>query len=213
MKNIPLFTTELGVASLTLEEIAYKQEAYITVHDTSDLSVFIDECAGFCRAAGATDVFVSGSFTDERYPLYARIIRMACDRSTEWETDCKSVPVTERSSDEWREIYNRKMRNVPCSKTLTVTEATKLISEGTGFFVYRDTELLGIGKVTGNQLDAIAGCIPGVGESVFKALMQLVKEDRVYVDVAEENTAAMRLYTSLGFRKMDEIRKWFRYEK
>ena len=213
MKNIPFFTTELGVASLTLEEITYKQEAYITIQDTSDLSAFIDECAGFCRAAGASDVFLNGNFADEIYPLYARIIRMVCDRSTKWETDCKVIPVTEQTAEAWKSIYNRKMRNVPCSKTFTMTDTSKLVSEGTGYFVYRDMELLGIGKVSGDQLEAIAGCIPGAGEDVFKALMQTIKGNRIYVDVAEENRPAMRLYASLGFRKSDDIIKWYQYEK
>ena len=92
------------------EEIAYKQEAYIKIQDTSDLYAFIDECASFCCAAGASEVFVSGCLPDDVYPLHARIIGMVCDWNNEWTSDCSLVPVTEESVVLWSSIYNRKMK-------------------------------------------------------------------------------------------------------
>ena len=58
MKNIPVFTTPHGIATLILREIPYSGRAYILPQSafTSEAEL-VRECAEFCRAAGAGQVF------------------------------------------------------------------------------------------------------------------------------------------------------------
>ena len=56
MKDLPMFTTQNGVASLTLREIPYQQTAYIKLQATQQPKELLEECVGFCRAVGAEKV-------------------------------------------------------------------------------------------------------------------------------------------------------------
>ena len=66
MKDIGIFPTRYGVASLILREIPYRQEAYIRVQDVEpeDLSLLLGECGDFCRACGAQKILWTGAETD-----------------------------------------------------------------------------------------------------------------------------------------------------
>ena len=50
MRDLPMFTTEFGVASLILKEIPYREEAYILVQSTQEPEKLLRECIDFCRA-------------------------------------------------------------------------------------------------------------------------------------------------------------------
>ena len=56
MRDIPVFTTEYGVASLVLREIPYRQEAYISIQSSLQPEELLAECVSFCRACGAEKV-------------------------------------------------------------------------------------------------------------------------------------------------------------
>ena len=47
MKDIPVFTTENGVASLTLREIPYSRKAYFRIQSASDAAMLIKECVEY----------------------------------------------------------------------------------------------------------------------------------------------------------------------
>jgi len=57
MRNIPIFDTPYGVASLVLKEIPYSSKAYITVQSCLDLDQLLEECVSFCRAVGAEEIY------------------------------------------------------------------------------------------------------------------------------------------------------------
>ena len=57
MRDIPMFTTENGVAGLVLSQIPYRQTAYVTIHASSEPAALVGECLQFCRAAGAERIF------------------------------------------------------------------------------------------------------------------------------------------------------------
>jgi hypothetical protein len=83
MRDMPMFTTEFGVASLVLEEVPYRQEAYIRVLDVQpgQLKALIEECASFCRAVGAERVYATGHEGLESYSLFTAVYEM---RGTAW---------------------------------------------------------------------------------------------------------------------------------
>ena len=62
MRDIPMFTTEYGVASLVLKEIPYRQEAYICILATEQPRELLDECISFCRVCGAEKIFARKTF-------------------------------------------------------------------------------------------------------------------------------------------------------
>lgn len=78
MKDIPMFTTEYGIASLILAEIPYQQTAYIRIQSClpGEIDNLLSECRGFCRACGAEKIFATGDDRLEKYPLYNIIYEM-----------------------------------------------------------------------------------------------------------------------------------------
>ena len=213
MRNIPVFTTETGVASLTLEEIPYKQEAYIIIHDSRDPRHFLEECAGFCYAAGAQRVFVSGVDSIDEYTLYTRIMRMGCSRDILPGSRDVLVPVTEQTVKVWTNIYNERMKSVPCTSTITHNRMQELVRSASGYFIYRGSVLLGIGKVKGSVIEAVAGCVPGVGRDLIFALNTALTGKELYVEVSDRNYKAIKLYKELGFTEESELNRWYVYQK
>ena len=71
MRDMPFFTTRLGVSSLTLSQIPYTKQAYIRIQDSREPEAFLQECLGFCKALGAEKVYATGHAVCEKYPEYA----------------------------------------------------------------------------------------------------------------------------------------------
>ena len=61
MKDIPVFTTQNGVASLILQEIPTQGCAYIRLQATLSPEQLLAECISFCRMVGATRIYVAGA--------------------------------------------------------------------------------------------------------------------------------------------------------
>ena len=61
MQNIPVFTSEFGGATLILQEVPRKGEAYCVVQwaQPGQTPALLAECARFCRMAGARRVLAS----------------------------------------------------------------------------------------------------------------------------------------------------------
>ena len=59
LKDIPLFTTDAGIASLLLGEVSYRKEAYVRIRSVQPgkLAELLEECISFCRMVGAERVF------------------------------------------------------------------------------------------------------------------------------------------------------------
>ena len=209
MRNIPMFATEYGVASLTLQDIPYRGEAYIKIQSTEQPREFIEECIGFCRMAGADRVYASGHDFLIEFPFHTAILRMngAVDHL---QTDASVFPVTAETLDRWREIYNKKMSHVPNASFMSSAEADKLLKRGDGYFVHRQGELLGIGIASGDEITAIAGVKPGAGADIFAALCHALVSDTVQLEVASTNAPALRLYEKMGLIRTAEISRWYR---
>ena len=152
MRDMPVFTTEYGVASLVLKEIPYKETAYILIRDSLEPEKLIEECASFCRAVGAEHIFATGHETLEKYPLHTSVLEM---RGTAW-VDAEKLqslfPVTEQTVGRWRQIYNERMKAVDNSGTLESREEKKILESGGAYFVHDGGELLGVGWMDGETL-------------------------------------------------------------
>lgn len=210
MRDIPVFTGQYGVASLCLSQVPYKQEAYIRIQSTQDSERLLQECADFCKAVGANKVFFTG-YEHHSYAAYTEVWEMVASRESIPDTDAALMPLLEKNLDEWLEIYNRRMRDVPGSSYMRLQDGKRLIEAGNGYFVHRNGALLGIGVASGEKIDAVVGVVAGAGRDIVLALNHALSGDRAIVEVASENAAACRLYKAMGFVPTRMILKWYQF--
>ena len=210
MKDFPVFTTEHGVGSLIFKEIPYQGAAFVKIHDVSDLNLFIRECVEFSRMAGADCVYATGSDRLESYPFHTSIYRMRISRDNLADTDACLMPVNEAHLEEFRHIYNVRMKNVHNHSYMTQRDAHELLQKKEGYFVHRGGELIGIGIASGETIRTVIACQPGKGADVLLALNHALTGETAELEVASENTRALRLYERLGFVKVHEISKWYK---
>ena len=213
MRNIPMFTTEYGVASLILREIPYRQEADIRIQDTADPEAFLEECVSFCRMAGAEKIFATGHAILSNYPMYTAVWRMQRPLEGLPDTDAMTMPVTEQTIDHWCEIYNKAMAPVPNASYMDSADGKRLLEQGNGYFVHRDGTLLGIGIASGDVIQAIASVVLGAGSDVLLALTHALSGEQVFLEVASENRKAIKLYERFGFLKTAELSCWYHVNK
>lgn len=211
MRDIPVFTTEYGVATLLLKEVPYKQVAFVHIQDVQpgQLKEHIAESVSFCRAAGAERVLATGHEELEQYPLHSIVYKMSL-AYTPQEPEDHLWPVTSETVTHWRELYNKGMRPFENHATLTAFDEKKIVESGGAYFVHRDGKLLGIGWMEQNELLALVSAEPGMGERVARALFTTVAAEQITLEVVSTNERAIRLYERMGFMKTAELRRWYR---
>ena len=209
MKDFPVFTTEYGVASLILREVPYRGIAYIRIQSTLEPEKLLEECVSFCRMVGAVKIYATGHEFLERYPFYTAVWTMVCIRESLGEATASLWPVTAETADRFREIYNAKIKNIPNAAWMDTAEQKRMVTQGDGYFVHRDGQLLGIGRVKGEDLLFLASLSSGAGAEVVKTLASASSEERCVLDVASENKKALALYERIGFLKIGEKSRWY----
>jgi len=210
MRDFPIFSTQNGIASITLNQIPYTGNAYIKLQDTLAPAQLLEECVDFCKAAGADRIYGTGHTILSKYPLHTIIIRMSRALDGMLETDAALFPVTEKTIAQWAELYNDKMRNIPNAVYLSTKAAQEILHRGNGYFVHKDGTLLGIGIASADTIEAVIAAWPGMGEQVLCALCHALSGDMIHLDVAQNNERAVRLYERLGFIKTSEISRWYK---
>lgn len=210
MRNIPVFTTEFGVASLILKEIPYSQTAYIKIQSSLDGDALLQECVSFCKAAGAERIFASGHTTLEKYLLHSEIWAMEVAREVLADSPCKMVAVTGETLEQWRELYNARMSAVDNAVYMSEMDAKQMLQRGDGYFVYRDDTPVGIVMASAGKLDAVASLAPGGGRESVLALKNVFTCSTIRLEVASTNHRAIRLYEDLGFTKTEVVSAWYK---
>ncbi len=208
MKDIPMFTTDYGVASLILKEIPYRKRAYVKIQSTLEPEKLLEECVGFCRACGAERVDASGHEYLEKYPLVTEMWQMTCAREVIEETDACLFPMTEQTMARWLEIYNQRMADVPNAAYLDEKDGREFLAKGDCYFVHKNGKLLGIGKAAGDCIDTVIATEPGMGQTVMQALSKALTGETIRVTVARENARAVKLYQRMGFVQTKILSRW-----
>ena len=210
MRDIPVFCTELGVASLVLKKIPYTKEAYIHLQDSCDLEAFLKECCDFCVAAGAERVFATGHDSLKKYTYHTKLIKMQSSNCFDETAEVYLFPLQEQTIEMWRAIYNERMLNVPNAAFMSLHDMEDLLNSGGAYFVHQNGVLIGIGAIKDNNVEVIVSVVPGKGEKVLIALCSAIRSDTVTLIVAENNMPAISLYNKLGFIKTEELESWYK---
>lgn len=209
MRDIPVFTTEYGIASLALREIPYRQEAYICIQSSLQPEQLLAECVGFCRACGAEKIYARNHESLEKYPLHTSIVKMQGIAQVDESKVENLWPVTEQTISQWREFMNQRLKDVDNAGTLERQGEKEILERGGAYFVHRNGELLGGGWLVDGVLLLLAA-VPGAGERVMHTLMSLQPNQPIELDVASTNSRAIRLYEKAGFVKTEELRSWYK---
>ena len=209
MRDIPVFTTEYGVASLALREIPYRQEAYICIQSSCQPEEPLAECVGFCKACGAEKIFARNHEILEKYPLHTSIVKMRGIARVDDSKVENLFPVTEQTISKWREFMNQRLKDVDNAGTLVSQGEEEILESGGAYFVHKNGNLLGGGWLKEGELLLLAA-VPGAGERVMHTLMSLQPDQPMELDVSSTNTRAIRLYEKLGFVKTQELRRWYK---
>ena len=209
MKDIPVFTTEHGAASLTLREIPYRGIAYIKIQSSLEPEALIEECARFCTMCGAERIVATGHPYLEKFPLRNGVILRKRPLEGLPDTDAALFPVQEQTLQQWLEIYNTGMKNVANAAWMTEKDGKEMLQKGDGYFVHRGDTLLGIGKASGEKIGAIVAVKKGAGADVVLALCHTLTADTISLEVASNNERAVRLYDRLGFVPAAELSRWY----
>lgn len=209
MRDIPVFTTEYGVASLVLREIPYRQEAFITIQSSCQPKELLEECIGFCRACGAEKIYARNHEILEQYPLHTSIVKMRGIAQVDEDQVENLWPVTEETIAKWRQFLNEKLKTVDNASTLTAQGEKEILDRGGAYFVHNNGKLLGAGWLLDGELMLLAA-EPGNGAKVMHTVMSLQPGQMLELDVASTNARAIRLYEKLGFLQTEELRRWYK---
>ena len=128
MKDIPMFTTEFGVATLILKEVPYRQIAYIIIQSAQQPEDLLKECVSFCRMVGAERIYARGGYECvESYPLHTVVYEMRGSISVDGDKVENLWPVTKETVGQWRQILNEHMRNIDNAGTLEARDEEKIL--------------------------------------------------------------------------------------
>lgn len=210
MRDIPMFTTEYGVASLVLREIPYRQEAYVCIQSTDKPEQLLAECVSFCRMCGAEKIYARNHEFLEAYPVHASIYKMRGIAKVDESKVQHLWPVTEETVTQWRQFMNERLKCADNASTLEAKEEKEILERGGAYFVHKDGALFGGGWLVDGELLLIASAVPGAGEQVMHTLLSLQPDEHIELEVASTNIRAIRLYERLGLVKTEEIRKWYK---
>ncbi len=203
MKDIPIFTSPEGIATLILREIPTRREAYVLVRSVfTTLPALLQESGRFCRAAGAERVYFGGDADFSDYPVYARLIERAIERTRLPQTAAVAVPVAEGERGQWAALYRERFLPVPAAQSSPSAENACFICDG--------DERIGLGQIRGGELLSVAALKRGRGADCVCALAAQTDSPVLTLLCAEENLRAMQLYDRLGFSRGTVKEIWYR---
>ena len=190
MKNIPMFTSPYGVATLILREIPWSGSAYVLVRSVwnDQTASLLEECRGFCRAVGAKEIFAAYDAEElPAKPAYDMIRMMRPKAGLPAGEKLELEPLTRENSAAYLEIYNRCFVKVPSAASYDQTSLEPLYDEDLAWRpAYR-----------------------GLGRNLALAVLQMVPSPVLHLKVASTNTRAIALYQRLGFTAECVEKRWF----
>lgn len=215
MKNIPLFTSAYGIATLILREIPWNGCAYVLIRSVwnGQAAALLEECRGFCRAVGAEQIFAA--YDTEELPAehaYDMILMTRPKAGLPEGNQLELEPLTRENSEAYLEIYNRRFVNVPSAASYDRTSLEPLYGEDLAWLAKVNGCYAGVAEISQEGLEGIA-VLPeyrGCGYDLALAVLQMVPSTMLQLKVASTNLRAITLYERLGFEKKEIQKRWWR---
>ncbi|MFI3312871.1 MAG: hypothetical protein R3Y62_03205 [Eubacteriales bacterium] len=207
MKNIPLFTSEYGLATLILEEIPTKGLGFIIIRSTDNLSGLLSDGVKFCHMCGAETVYATAEAPIPGYPLAYEILEFSAKKNQLPAPigDLKLVPITAENQDTLLSYYEEAFRNVQGSG-----QYSKETQDG--FLAYVGEKLVGIGAISEGKLEVIATLEPGMGYALATHLLAKIPEEIITLEVSSTNEKALNLYKKLKFSQTAVLKTYHKIQ-
>ena len=216
MKNIPMFTSAYGLATLILKEIPWNGHAYILIRSVwnGQIAELLEECRGFCRAVGAEEI--CASWETETLPAVHAfdMLEMTCPKA-ELPMPQRTVEleqVTPETAEDYLRIYNQCFRQVPAAASYDKKSLQPLYGEELAWLARVDGSFAAVAEISREGLEGVA-VLPefrGLGYDLLCTVLPMVPSLQVKLKVASTNSQAIRLYERLGFAETGVQRRWYR---
>ena len=223
MKDIPLFTTAGGLASLTLSQIPKSGNAWGQIHQylPDNLNFMIYDICSFLLDCGAKRIFINVENSKIAGAVSAyQTITMKYEQSNEIPLSCsasrihiiKASPITAAT---WHNIYRRCFSNVLHNRPLTLQEVETRSQTGFLYIAIFNGIPIGCGEIGGGEL-RVAAILPefqqkGFGSEFIRQLIEMSEATTLLLETTSENSAALRLYQSMNFREVHR-EHWYLFE-
>ena len=216
MKNIPMFTSSYGLATLILKEIAWNGRAYVLVRSVwnDQIAALLDECRSFCRAVGAEEIYASWDAEELPAEHAWDMIDMACPKSA-LPAPRQTVELEQaapETAEDYLRIYNQCFRDVPAAASYDRKSLEPLYGEDLIWLAKVRGQYAAVAEISKEGLEGIA-VLPefrGLGFDLAAAVLRMVPSTEVRLKVASTNVRARRLYDRLGFAEVGISRRWYR---
>lgn len=216
MKNIPMFTSSYGLATLILKEIAWNGRAYVLVRSVwnDQTAALLDECRSFCRAVGAEEIYASWDAEELPAEHAWDMIDMACPKSA-LPAPRQTVELEQaapETAEDYLRIYNQCFRDVPAAASYDRKSLEPLYGEELIWLAKVRGQYAAVAEISKEGLEGIA-VLPefrGLGYDLAAAVLRMVPSTEVRLKVASTNVRARRLYDRLGFAETGISRRWYR---
>ena len=216
MKNIPLFTSAYGIATLILREIPWSGSAYVLVRSVwnDQAAALLEECCGFCRAVGAEQIFAA--YDTEPLPAEHAYDMWVMSRPKKGlplpASEVILEPLSRENRDVYLRIYNQCFRQVPSAASYDQSSLEPLYGEDLAWLAKVDGAFAGVAEISKEGLEGIA-VLPeyaGLGTDLALSVLPMVPSTELQLKVASTNERAIRLYRRLGFVEKSVNKVWWR---
>lgn len=216
MKNIPVFTSSYGIATLILREIPWSGSAYVLVRSVwnGQKAALLEECKGFCRVVGAKEIFATYDMealpAEHAYDMLTMTRPKAGLPVSEHPIDPE--PLTRENSADYLRIYNTCFVSVPSAASYDAAALEPIYGEDLAWLAKVDGVYAGVAEISKTGLEGIA-VLPeyrGLGYELALAVLPMVPSTELRLKAASTNRRAIALYERLGFACAGTEKRWWR---
>ena len=203
------------MASLILKEIPYSGAAYVLVRSVwnGQTAALLEECASFCRAAGAERVYASDGKNDlpSMHAYDMVLLTMRREDLPELANPIELEPVSTQNGAEYLAVYNACFRELPGAASYGKKDLQRLIEHQSGFLTRKNGVCAGAAELEKDELAGI--CVlpqyKGLGYSLALTVLKRLETPVVKLKTATTNEKALNLYRRLGFGNDTVISRWW----
>lgn len=203
------------MASLVLREIPYSGAAYVLVRSVwnGQTAALLEECASFCRAAGAQRVYASDGRNDLPGEHAYDMVMLTMQRENLPELTNPAIlePISVQNGAEYLAVYNACFRDLPGAASYGKKDLGRLIEHGSGFLTRKNGVCVGVVELEKDELAGI--CVlpefKGLGYDLALTALHRLEHSVVRLKTASTNERALRLYRRLGFGNGTCISRWW----